>query len=707
MKRPRAYRPLAWDFLEERIALSAPGGAGATGVAQPADVSLLGTEESTTPTQRTDAEAVQAHAAAVALADSGGASNVVFFGDSITARWDETGYPGLAVWNSEIAPLGAADFGVDGDRTQNLIWRLENGELDGKPKVAVVLIGTNNLLFSGDDETPQETADGIDAVVQTIQAVSPDTKILLLGLLPRSESPSDPVRAEIQQVNGMITGLANGTNVAYLNLDSLFLRPDGTIPSQLLVDYLHPNTDGYQLMADAVQAPIHALLGLPAPDPSTYGGPILVDTPTDQTAEEAGPAGALLSFALPLAFDALDPAPVVTSNPPRGTILPLGTTVVTCTATDRYGNAASASFDVTALPDVPPSLQDVPADQVAEAAGPLGAVVNFALPTATDPSDPTVDVICVPPSGSTFPIGVTTVTCSATDQAGNVARASFTISVRDTTPPLIVAPNVVVQAIGPSGASVIYSEVQVTDLVDPAPFVQFSIPSGAAFPIGITAVTCRAMDKAGNVSSATFEVAVEDPPVLHGVPSSVVLLATGPTGAVVRFTPPTATDVADPNVQVVTSRASGSRFPIGTTVVTCTATGISGVSTTASFSVTVVTRRLIGSVSTVAQAALNRLAMTLGDPASGSSRSGRKATVVSYDPTTSDPGAAKSTANLVLLSFLNQVDTNHDGQVSLQEMETYIAADVDLNHDGKVSMAEEALYQFHNPATAPYLFPNS
>jgi hypothetical protein len=242
--------------------------------------------------------------------------------------------------------------------------------------------------------------------------------------------------------------------------------------------------------------------------------------------------------------------------------------------------------------EVPPTLQNVPADQVVEASGPLGAVVNFALPTATDPSDPNVDVICVPRSGSTFPIGTTTVTCSATDQAGNVARASFTIDVRDTTPPSILAPNVEVQAIGPFGASVIYSEVQVTDLVDPAPFVHFSIPSGAAFPIGITVVTCTATDKTGNVSSTIFLVAVQDPPVLQGVPSSIVVRATGPRGAVVRFTLPLATDVADPNVQVVTSRTSGSRFPIGTTVVTCTATGISRVSTTASFSVTVVTRRL-------------------------------------------------------------------------------------------------------------------
>ena len=319
--------------------------------------------------------------------------------------------------------------------------------------------------------------------------------------------------------------------MVYLNLGSLFLRPDGTIPSELMLtpDYTHPNTDGYQLMADAVQAPIDALLGVPAPDPTTYGGPILVDMPSDRTAEEADPQGALLSFALPLAFDALDPAPIVTSSPPRGTILPLGVTVVTCTATDLYGHTTSASFDVTVVPDMPPALENIPSDQVVEATSPLGAVVNFAVPTGTDASVPNVAVICVPASGSTFPLGITTVTCTATDQVGNVAKASFTIDVVDTTPPAIVAPDLVVEATGPSGASVIYSQVQVTDLVDLSPFVHFSMPSGSAFPIGVTAVACTAMDKSGNVSSATFLVTVEDTPVMHNPPPSVVVVATGPS----------------------------------------------------------------------------------------------------------------------------------------------------------------------------------
>ena len=357
---------------------------------------------------------------------------MVFFGDSITARWDSVSFPGLPVWNAEIAPLSAVDFGVDGDRTQNLIWRLENGELDGKPKVAVVLIGTNNLINSDGDESPDETAAGITAVVQTIQSVSPQTKILLLGLLPRS-TPDDPVRGEIQQVNSLIAGLQDGTNILYADLGSLFLRPDGSIPTALLPDGLHPSLEGYQLMADFVQAPIDTLLGLPAPDPTTYGGPILVDMPSNQAEVASDSRGALLDFTPPLAFDALDPDPVVTSTPPRGTVLPLGTTVVTVTATDRYGHNASASFTFE-VNDIP-VLHNTPPSQSVSRTIRRGAVVHFTPPTATDVANPKIKVISSIPSGSIFPVGTTVVTFTATGVSGITTSTSMSVTVVGRTPP--------------------------------------------------------------------------------------------------------------------------------------------------------------------------------------------------------------------------------------------------------------------------------
>jgi hypothetical protein len=224
-----------------------------------ADLSFLGTSPTTTPLQRTDPYAVTAHAAALAAVAAGKASGVVFFGDSITQAWAWNGF-GLPSWEASIAPKGAVDFGVGSDQTQNVLWRLLNGELGGHPKVAVVMIGTNNLGYG-----PQETAAGITAVVETIRSVSPGTRVLLLGILPRS-IPSDPYRSEIAQINGRIAGLADGNIVRYLDLGSLFLLPDRTIPPGLMVDttlLLHPSTAGYQLLSDAVRAPIEALLNLP------------------------------------------------------------------------------------------------------------------------------------------------------------------------------------------------------------------------------------------------------------------------------------------------------------------------------------------------------------------------------------------------------------------------------------------------------------
>jgi lysophospholipase L1-like esterase/uncharacterized protein (DUF2141 family) len=212
------------------------------------------------PNQRLDPAAVVQHASDLAQSNLGG-SNVVFFGDSIT-DWFANG-AGASVWNSVIAPLGAADFGLSGDRTQDLLWRLLNGELNGRPKVAVVLIGTNNLVFSNHDETPGETAEGIKAVVQTIRTLSPQTRILLLGLLPRGQSGDNPLRAEIERVNAMIAGLADSPYVTYLDLGALFLNPNGSIASNLMADFLHPTTLGYLVLADALLPVLKALLNSP------------------------------------------------------------------------------------------------------------------------------------------------------------------------------------------------------------------------------------------------------------------------------------------------------------------------------------------------------------------------------------------------------------------------------------------------------------
>ena len=217
---------------------------------------------STTPTPR-DPSWLARHNTFVGMAAQGNA-NVLFLGDSITDWWGGPGHSstsaGTSVFESQFAPLGAVNFGISGDQTQNLLWRLQNGEMDGiYPKVVMLDIGTNNFGLSG--ETPQQVAAGVTAVVNEIHKWSPTSKVLLLGIFPRGQSPNDPFRAEIRQANALISKLDDGgKTVEYLDIGSDFLQPNGTISPSIMPDFLHPSTLGYQIWANAVKGPIEQLL---------------------------------------------------------------------------------------------------------------------------------------------------------------------------------------------------------------------------------------------------------------------------------------------------------------------------------------------------------------------------------------------------------------------------------------------------------------
>jgi lysophospholipase L1-like esterase len=208
-----------------------------------------------TPVERTDPGAVRQHFLDVARAESG-RYPVVFLGDSITNYWATLG--GASSWRRSLAPLGAAAFGVPEDLAQDLIWRVENGELAGHPKVAVVEIGTNNL---GAGDSVSDTVTAITGVVDAIEAESPSTKVLLLGLLPRGASPSDPLRAEVAAVNAEISGLADGTHVRYLDLGPAVTLPGRAIaPNFLAPIYLHPDARGYRLLTAAIVPTLTSML---------------------------------------------------------------------------------------------------------------------------------------------------------------------------------------------------------------------------------------------------------------------------------------------------------------------------------------------------------------------------------------------------------------------------------------------------------------
>ncbi|MFN2476028.1 MAG: beta strand repeat-containing protein [Chthoniobacterales bacterium] len=239
----------------------------------------------------------------------------------------------------------------------------------------------------------------------------------------------------------------------------------------------------------------------------------------------------------------------------------------------------------------PPVISGVPADITAEATGPNGATVTYSQPTADDNFDGPVPVSCAPASGSTFAFGTTMVTCSASDQAGNTSRSSFNITVRDTTAPTFsnVPANITAEATGPNGAVVSYTPPTARDAVSGDRPVTCSPGSGSAFAFGTNTVTCTATDAANNTGTATFTVTVRDttPPTISNVPADMTKAATGPDGAVVTYNSPTAQDAVSGNVPVTCSPASGSKFPIGTTMVTCTATDAANNTASATFKVTV------------------------------------------------------------------------------------------------------------------------
>jgi lysophospholipase L1-like esterase len=207
----------------------------------------------TTPAPR-DAGWVKRHEGFVAIAKKGGA-DLLFLGDSITDGWRGGGN---AVWEKNYAPLKSANFGIGGDRTEHVLWRLQNGELEGvTPKLAVLMIGTNNLGANKDEEI----ADGIKTIVAELQKRTPGTKLLLLGIFPRGMKADDPARGRIKHINSIIAKLDDdGKTIKYLDIGNKFLEADGTLPKSIMPDGLHPNAKGYEIWAEAIAPNVQEMM---------------------------------------------------------------------------------------------------------------------------------------------------------------------------------------------------------------------------------------------------------------------------------------------------------------------------------------------------------------------------------------------------------------------------------------------------------------
>lgn len=312
--------------------------------------------------------------------------------------------------------------------------------------------------------------------------------------------------------------------------------------------------------------------------------------PADVIAEADELGGKTVIF-LPTAVDAVDGAVTVTCLPASGSLFPVGSTTVTCSAEDAHGNQAMADLNVT-ITDTTAPVVTASDDLTLEATGPGGAVADFAAEvSAADVVDGPVAVSCDPASGATFPLGVTTVTCAASDEAGNEGTAQFDVTVVDTTGPTIsgTPDDFYVEATSAAGAIVTFTNPTALDLVDGGLLVDCVPASGGTFPLdAVTVVTCTATDAAGNPSSSSFEVFVSDTtsPIL-ALPSDITEEATGPDGAVVTYAA-TATDDVDPDVPATCVPPSGTTFALGTTPVACSATDDHGNVSSGGFQVSVV-----------------------------------------------------------------------------------------------------------------------
>jgi lysophospholipase L1-like esterase len=217
-----------------------------------------------------------------------GGVDLLFIGDSITDNWQG---PGKQVWEKYYGNRKAMNAGIGGDRTQHVLWRLDHGNIDGiNPKLAVIMIGTNNS--NGNDNTAEEIADGIKAIVKELREKLPETKVLLLAIFPRGGTTTEQLekvatrngkkkieeadmpaalaaerehtmqqRKKNSDASQMASKLADNKMVFYMDIGDKFLLADGTLPDDIMPDHLHPNAKGYEIWAEAIEPKVAELLG--------------------------------------------------------------------------------------------------------------------------------------------------------------------------------------------------------------------------------------------------------------------------------------------------------------------------------------------------------------------------------------------------------------------------------------------------------------
>jgi lysophospholipase L1-like esterase len=248
---PPPARPAAAPGAAPGAPPSAGGPPAAAPGAAAARPALAALPPATEPRPRDD----NRHKCFVQTAKAGGI-DLLFVGDSITDWWrqDQRGKP---EWDKTWAPLKAANFGIAGDTTQGVLWRMQNGELDGfKAKLIVLMLGTNNLRRN----EIADIAAGDAAIVSEFRKRQPQAKVLVLGVFPRGAAPDNDFRPMIKELNGHLAKLADNKSVYYLDIGDKFLTADGTLTTDIMPDGLHPNLKGYGIWAAATEARVKELM---------------------------------------------------------------------------------------------------------------------------------------------------------------------------------------------------------------------------------------------------------------------------------------------------------------------------------------------------------------------------------------------------------------------------------------------------------------
>jgi beta-glucosidase len=234
--------------------------------ANPCDV-VIGSHPAVTPVSRAAPEWWPPRHQAVLDRVAKGDVDLLMIGDSITHGWENSG---KTVWDKYYASRNAANLGFGGDRTEHVLWRLENGEIENiHPKLAVLMIGTNNS--GGDQYTPEQIADGIKAIVRKLRTKLPETKVLILAIFPRGDSeqrknPEQGATLNAQWVKNdkasqLASKLADGEMIFFLDINKTFLNEQGVLTREIMPDLLHPKEKGYQLWAEAMEPTVAKLMG--------------------------------------------------------------------------------------------------------------------------------------------------------------------------------------------------------------------------------------------------------------------------------------------------------------------------------------------------------------------------------------------------------------------------------------------------------------